>query len=237
MSHICLYTLYMSYILDIYCSNIRTILNRGRRRITHMKKISARFVTGISLGDVSKAMPAAADGRKPFASRCRARDYPCQLPDDRPRHRNCHHRATGDARDPRLYGYRTLLGAECLFAYLRGFAPARCPVRGHSRRRRMFVIGIALFTLASLAVGLAPSASWLVGARAVQGIGAAILAPSTLALLMANYPEGRERTGRLHTMAPLPVSGPVSVLSSVVSSPPGFPGESHFSLMCLSGLS
>lgn len=61
-------------------------------------------------------------------------------------------------------------------------------------RRRMFVVGIALFTAASLAVGLAPSASWLIGARALQGVGAAILAPSTLALLSANFPEGRERT-------------------------------------------
>ena len=61
-------------------------------------------------------------------------------------------------------------------------------------RRRMFVLGIGIFTAASLAVGLAPSAVVLVGARALQGVGAAILAPSTLALLMANFPEGRERT-------------------------------------------
>src|SRR6476620_8427229 len=44
-------------------------------------------------------------------------------------------------------------------------------------RRRMFVIGLALFTAASIAVGLAPSALWLIAARAAQGIGAAILAP------------------------------------------------------------
>jgi EmrB/QacA subfamily drug resistance transporter len=61
-------------------------------------------------------------------------------------------------------------------------------------RRRMFVVGIALFTLASAAGGAAGSASWLLAARAVQGAGAAIAAPSTLALLMTSFPEGRERT-------------------------------------------
>jgi EmrB/QacA subfamily drug resistance transporter len=61
-------------------------------------------------------------------------------------------------------------------------------------RRRMFVLGIALFTGASLAAGLAQSAAWLLAARAVQGVGAAIAAPSTLALLTASFPEGPERT-------------------------------------------
>jgi EmrB/QacA subfamily drug resistance transporter len=61
-------------------------------------------------------------------------------------------------------------------------------------RRRMLVAGIVLFTLASLAGGLAPSAAWLLGARAVQGVGAAIAAPSTLALLTTTFREGRERT-------------------------------------------
>ena len=61
-------------------------------------------------------------------------------------------------------------------------------------RRRMFVVGIALFTGASLAAGLAQSAAWLLAARAVQGVGAAIAAPSTLALLTTSFPEGPERT-------------------------------------------
>ena len=64
-------------------------------------------------------------------------------------------------------------------------------------RRRMFIVGLGLFTLASLAIGLAQSASWLIGARAVQGVGAAILAPSTLALLSTNFAEGPERTRAL----------------------------------------
>jgi EmrB/QacA subfamily drug resistance transporter len=61
-------------------------------------------------------------------------------------------------------------------------------------RRRMFVIGIGLFTFASLLAGLAQSPGWLLGARALQGIGAAIAAPSTLALLMTTFREGPERT-------------------------------------------
>jgi EmrB/QacA subfamily drug resistance transporter len=61
-------------------------------------------------------------------------------------------------------------------------------------RRRMFIVGLALFTLASLAIGVAPNEGWLIAARVVQGIGAATLAPSTLALLTATFPEGSERT-------------------------------------------
>ena len=61
-------------------------------------------------------------------------------------------------------------------------------------RRRMLVVGIALFTAASLAGGLAPSAEWLLAARAVQGVGAAIAAPSTLALLTTTFREGHART-------------------------------------------
>lgn len=61
-------------------------------------------------------------------------------------------------------------------------------------RRRMFAVGLAVFTLASVAVGLAPTGGLLVAARAVQGVGAAVLAPSTLALLTVSFPEGTERT-------------------------------------------
>src|SRR3954470_18316816 len=57
-------------------------------------------------------------------------------------------------------------------------------------RRRTFVLGIAVFTAASLAVALAQSPAWMIAARAVQGIGAATLAPSTLALLSTSFPEG-----------------------------------------------
>ncbi len=60
-------------------------------------------------------------------------------------------------------------------------------------RRRMFVIGLVLFGLASFLVGAAPTQWWLIAPRAVQGVGAAILAPSSLALLTASFPEGPRR--------------------------------------------
>src|SRR5437016_4804803 len=61
-------------------------------------------------------------------------------------------------------------------------------------RRRMLAAGLAIFTAASLAVGVAQSPAWLVGARALQGVGAAILAPSTLAISQTSFPESRGRT-------------------------------------------
>jgi MFS family permease len=60
-------------------------------------------------------------------------------------------------------------------------------------RRRMFMIGIGVFTLSSLLGGLAQTGSELLTARAVQGIGAAIAAPSTLALLTSRFTEGPDR--------------------------------------------
>ena len=64
-------------------------------------------------------------------------------------------------------------------------------------RRRTFMAGVALFTLASLLGGLAQSQAWLLSARAVQGVGAAIAAPATLALLTTTFREGPERTRAL----------------------------------------
>lgn len=61
-------------------------------------------------------------------------------------------------------------------------------------RRRMFMAGLTAFTIASLAIGASESAGWMLAWRAIQGIGAAVLAPSTLALLQTNFPEGEERT-------------------------------------------
>lgn len=60
-------------------------------------------------------------------------------------------------------------------------------------RRRMFITGLALFMVASLAVATAQSVVWLLTARAVQGVGAAVLAPSTLALLTTTFPPGPGR--------------------------------------------
>ena len=60
-------------------------------------------------------------------------------------------------------------------------------------RKRLFAIGLVIFTAASFVAGLAGSADVLVGARAVQGLGAALLTPTTLAIISATYPDPRER--------------------------------------------
>src|SRR5690349_21687755 len=61
-------------------------------------------------------------------------------------------------------------------------------------RRRLFLAGMAVFTLSSLAAGLAGSGGVLIASRAVQGIGAAMLMPATLAIVMAAFTNVRERS-------------------------------------------
>src|SRR5436305_507647 len=60
-------------------------------------------------------------------------------------------------------------------------------------RRRVFVSGLVLFALASLAGGLAQSQAMLIAARAAQGIGGAVIAPASLSIITSTFPEGRER--------------------------------------------
>ena len=60
-------------------------------------------------------------------------------------------------------------------------------------RRRIFLAGVVVFTLASLVAGLAWSEASLIGARAFQGLGAAIITPAALSILSRTFPEGRER--------------------------------------------
>jgi EmrB/QacA subfamily drug resistance transporter len=60
-------------------------------------------------------------------------------------------------------------------------------------RRRLFLSGLILFAVASLAGGLAQSEAWLIAARAVQGLGAALLSPAALSLVTVLFAEGSER--------------------------------------------
>ncbi len=64
-------------------------------------------------------------------------------------------------------------------------------------RRRMFMLGLVLFSLASLAGGLAQSEAWLIVARAVQGLGAAIVSPAALSIITTTFAEGAERNRAL----------------------------------------
>ncbi|WP_194858983.1 DHA2 family efflux MFS transporter permease subunit [Streptomyces sp. SUK 48] len=74
-------------------------------------------------------------------------------------------------------------------------------------RKRMFLVGLGLFTLASLGGGLAQEGWQLLLARAVQGLGAAVLAPSTLTLLTAAVPEGAARARAIATWAAVGAGG------------------------------
>jgi EmrB/QacA subfamily drug resistance transporter len=74
-------------------------------------------------------------------------------------------------------------------------------------RRRVFIAGILLFTLASFLGGLATSSAWLLAARALQGVGAAIAAPTALALITTNFTEGRERNRAFGVFGAVAVAG------------------------------
>src|SRR4030081_2833020 len=64
-------------------------------------------------------------------------------------------------------------------------------------RRRMFMLGLALFSIASFAGGLAQSEPWLIVARATQGLGAAIVSPAALSIITTTFAEGAERNRAL----------------------------------------
>jgi EmrB/QacA subfamily drug resistance transporter len=64
-------------------------------------------------------------------------------------------------------------------------------------RRRLFMVGVALFTVASLVCGLAWSPAALLAARVVQGVGAAIMTPTALSIISTTFPDGAERTKAL----------------------------------------
>ena len=74
-------------------------------------------------------------------------------------------------------------------------------------RRRMFIAGLVLFALASLAGGLATSPGTLIAARAVQGLGAALLSPAALSLVTVMFSEGAERNKALGVWGAVAGSG------------------------------
>jgi MFS family permease len=74
-------------------------------------------------------------------------------------------------------------------------------------RRRVFMAGVVLFTFASFLCGLAWSEGVLIGARAIQGLGAAIISPAALSIVMTIFPEGSERNKALGIWGALGGSG------------------------------
>jgi EmrB/QacA subfamily drug resistance transporter len=74
-------------------------------------------------------------------------------------------------------------------------------------RRRVFFIGVVVFTAASLVCGLSQSEAMLIAARAVQGLGAAIISPAALSIVMTSFEEGAERNKALGIWGALGGSG------------------------------
>ena len=74
-------------------------------------------------------------------------------------------------------------------------------------RRKVFIAGMILFSAASLLGGLATTQAWLLAARAVQGAGAAVIAPSALALISTTFPEGPPRNRAMGVYSAMSMGG------------------------------
>src|SRR5436309_14899228 len=74
-------------------------------------------------------------------------------------------------------------------------------------RQRLFMAGLAVFTIASLVNGLAGSSGVLVAGRALQGLGAALVSPAALSIVMTTFAEGRERTRALGIWSAIAAGG------------------------------
>jgi len=91
-------------------------------------------------------------------------------------------------------------------------------------RRRVFVVGLALFTGASLACGFSGSAALLVAARAAQGLGAALVTPAALAILTDAFPEGWRRSRAVGFWTAAQAGGGASgwILGGLLAQGPGW---------------
>src|SRR5215203_5493923 len=74
-------------------------------------------------------------------------------------------------------------------------------------RKRLFLIGLVIFTGASLLDGLASSEAMLVGSRALQGLGAALISPAALSIISTTFAEGKERARALGVWAAIAIGG------------------------------
>jgi EmrB/QacA subfamily drug resistance transporter len=74
-------------------------------------------------------------------------------------------------------------------------------------RKRLFLLGVAVFTAASLLDGIAPSSGTLIAARALQGLGAALVSPAALSIITTTFPEGPLRTRAMGIWASIAVGG------------------------------
>jgi EmrB/QacA subfamily drug resistance transporter len=74
-------------------------------------------------------------------------------------------------------------------------------------RKRVFLAGVVVFSAASLLCALAPNETWLILSRGLQGLGAALVSPAALSIVIATFAEGRERTKAMGVWAAIAVGG------------------------------
>src|SRR5213596_3003113 len=74
-------------------------------------------------------------------------------------------------------------------------------------RKRLFLIGLVIFTTASLLNGLSSSSGMLIGFRALQGLGAALISPAALSIISTTFAEGKERAKALGVWAAIAIGG------------------------------
>src|ERR671918_1250174 len=74
-------------------------------------------------------------------------------------------------------------------------------------RKRLFLIGLVIFTVASLLNGLAVNSEMLIGSRALQGLGAALISPAALSIISTTFSEGAERARALGVWAAIAIGG------------------------------
>src|SRR5919199_777860 len=74
-------------------------------------------------------------------------------------------------------------------------------------RKRLFLVGLAIFTVASLLDGLAVNEGMLIGSRALQGLGAALISPAALSIISTTFAEGAERARALGVWAAIAIGG------------------------------
>ena len=74
-------------------------------------------------------------------------------------------------------------------------------------RKRLFLVGLVIFTAASLLDGLSTSSGMLIGSRALQGLGAALISPAALSIISTTFAEGKERSRALGVWAAIAIGG------------------------------
>ena len=99
------------------------------------------------------------------------------------------------------------MGDQRVRARVRGLPALGGRAATTRRPRRLFIVGLAVFSAASLLAALAWNEPSLIGARASQGLGAAIIAPAALSILMTTFSEGRSATSRSASGEPSEGSG------------------------------